>query len=296
MTPQHGLFEEPGNRAQYLEYTLKQGVALDDIKCALRRATSRLPNVFIAIAFGSNCWDSLQPLWRPTQLSDFVEQASAKGHLMPANQQDIFFWVHGETSSDVMPAVIQVSQAMAVIADLTLDLNGYKAPDARIITGFVDGTGNPKGDKRRTAAVVPDGQVGAGGSYVLGQKWTHKLPEFLQLSVPAQEQVMGRTKETNIEMEGAAMPPNSHVARTDIDVNDTPMKMYRRGTPYGNAGDYGLYFLAFACEQTRFERVIDSMLGKDDGVTDAMMDYSDAKTGSYWFMPSQEDLDALLMA
>lgn len=294
MTPQHGIFVEPGNRAQYLEYSLKSGVAVDDIKCALSDSIRDLPNVYIAVAFGSKCWDLLQPTWRPTQLCDFDEQASAKGHRMPASQQDIFFWIHGETSADVMPAVIQVSQAMRTFADLTLDLNGYKTPDARIITGFVDGTGNPKGDKRVQAAIVPEGAVGAGGTYVLGQKWTHKLPEFLQLSVTAQEQVMGRTKETNIEMEGAAMPPNSHVARTDIDVNDVPMKMYRRGTPYGNASDYGLYFLAFACEQTRFEQVIDSMLGKDDGVTDAMLDYSDAHTGSYWFMPSKDDLANLL--
>lgn len=296
MTPQHGLFEEPGNRAQYLEYTLKVDLTCDDIKHALNLAVSHISNACIAVAFGSRCWDVICPQWRPAQLSDFTEHVSVKGYVMPANQQDILFWIHGETSGDVMPAIIQVSQAMASIAELTLDLNGYKTPDARIITGFVDGTGNPKGDKRYTAAVVPEGQLGAGGSYVLGQKWTHKLPEFLQLSVPAQEQVMGRTKETNIEMEGAAMPPNSHVARTDIDVNDTPMKMYRRGTPYGNASDYGLYFLAFACEQTRFEHVIDSMLGKDDGVTDAMMDYSNAQTGSYWFMPSQEDLAGLLTA
>jgi|AZII01.1.fsa_nt_gi hypothetical protein len=40
--------------------------------------------------------------------------------------------------------------------------------------------------------------------------------------------------------------PKSDVAVDDIksalDVNDIPMKMYRRGTPYGNAGDYGFIF------------------------------------------------------
>ena len=123
---------------------------------------------------------------------------------------------------------------------LELDLDGYKTRDARIITGFVDGTGNPgTAEKKRAAAIIPEGQPGEGGSFVLGQKWTHRLQEFLSLSVTAQENVIGRTKETNIELEGTALPPESHVGRTDIDVDDVPMKMYRRGTPYGGGQDMG---------------------------------------------------------
>jgi len=214
---------------------------------------------------------------------------------MPATQRDIFIWVVGEDRGDVMAAVVQVTETLSAVADLVLDLDGFKTRDARILTGFVDGTGNPGTDeKKRAAALIPEGQPGEGGSFVLGQKWTHKLEAFLSMSVVAQEKVIGRTKETNIELEGTALPPESHVGRTDIDVNDVPMKMYRRGTPYGNGADKGLYFLAFACDMGRFTHVIDSMLGKTDGVTDRMMDFSDALTGSYWFMPSQEDLDAVL--
>ncbi len=290
---QPGLFDEPGCSSQYLEYHLKSA-SLSELREALSKVIQPVDGAFIDVAFGSACWDLLQPEWRPSQLRDFTTQSSPEGHRMPGTQTDIFIWIHGEDRGDVMNAVVQVSEAMAKVAETALDLSGYKTRDARILTGFVDGTGNPSGDKRTQAALVPEGEPGAGGSYVIGQKWTHHLREFLDLSVTAQENVMGRTKETNIEMEGAKMPPDSHVARTDIDVDDVPMKIYRRGTPYGNATDKGLYFMALSCEQTRFEHLIDSMLGKGDGVIDAMMRWSDAHTGSYWFMPSQPDLEAML--
>jgi putative iron-dependent peroxidase len=293
-TPQAGLFNEPGRSAQYLEYQFNNATD-QDIRSALKAAAAPVEGAAILFAFSKHTWERLGPGWTPSGLQDFTALSSAKGHVMPATQRDLFVWIVGEDRGDIMNAVVQVTQALEPLAELVLDLDGFKTRDARILTGFVDGTGNPGTDeKKRAAALIPEDEQGAGGAFVLGQKWTHRLEPFLNLSVVAQEKVIGRTKETNIELEGAELPPESHVGRTDIDVEDVPMKMYRRGTPYGGGSDKGLYFLAFACDMGRFTHVIDSMLGKTDGVTDAMMDYSDALTGSYWFMPSQEDLDSML--
>lgn len=292
-SPQSGLFDEPGRSSQYLEYQFKSA-AMDDVRSALRDALKPISGAHIMVAFGRTCWNRFQPAWCPNQLVDFTSRSSELGHVMPGTQCDLFIWVVGEDRGDIMTAVVQITEALADVADITLDLDGYKTREARLITGFVDGTGNPKGDQKVKAALIPYGEIGAGGSFVIGQKWTHRIKEFMSLSVTAQEKVFGRTKQTDIELEGAAQPPNSHVSRTDIDVNDIPMKMYRRSTPYGGGADKGMYFLAFACELTRFESVIDSMLGGDDGVTDALMDYSDCHTSSYWFMPAQEDLADIL--
>lgn len=292
-TSQKGLFDEPGSSVQYLEYQWKTA-PIDAVKFALSSARKTVPGAHILFAFGRSSWQRLKPSFLPEQLRDFGSRSSRKGHVMPSTQSDMFIWVVGEDRGDVMAAVVQVTEALNNVADLTLDLDGFKTKDARIITGFVDGTGNPKGDKKMKAALIPEGNVGEGGSFVLGQKWTHRYSEFMNLSVTAQEHVIGRTKESDVELEGAAQPPNSHVSRTDIDVNDVPMKMYRRSTPYGGGADKGIYFLAFAPALDRFDHVIDSMLGGDDGITDALIDYSDCHTGSYWFMPSQEDLDSVL--
>lgn len=108
---------------------------------------------------------------------------------------------------------------MNPVAELKLDLAGFQYLDSRDLIGFIDGTANPKGEKARSAALIPEDQPGAGGSFVLSQQWVHNLAAFNKLSQTEQEQVVGRTKPDSVELEGAAMPPTSHVSRTDFKEN-----------------------------------------------------------------------------
>tara|TARA_Y100001001_G_C8010037_1_gene309373 strand:- start:2493 stop:3419 length:927 start_codon:yes stop_codon:yes gene_type:complete len=292
---QPGLIEEPGRAAHYLEMTLTAPMQPQAVLAALKAALEPLAGAYIAVCFGADAWDQLNPQWRPQNLQPFTELKGENGYTMPATQSDLFFWIHGEDQGDVMDAVLQVHNAMADVASCVLDLAGFKNREARDLTGFVDGTGNPKGDKRLDAAQIPAGAAGAGGSYVLTQKWQHHLRDFNKLSVHEQQQVIGRTKTDNIELEGDDMPPTSHVSRTDVKIDGVGQKIYRRSTPYGGADDHGLYFLAFACDLSRITIQLDRMLGNTgDGYSDHLMKYSTAKTGGYWFMPSQSDLEALL--
>lgn len=294
MLYQPGLLEEPGRAAHYLEMTLSSadnGAVLAAFKAAIKPVNG----VWIALCFGAAAWDRFNPQWRPAKLVPFTHLDGANGYSMPATQGDVYFWIHGEDRGDVMDAVLQVHEAMRGVATCVLDISGFKNREARDLTGFVDGTANPKGDKRLDAALIPAGEPGAGGSYVLTQCWKHHLHSFNQLGVHEQQQVIGRTKSDNIELEGDDMPPTSHVSRTDVKVNGVGQKIYRRSTPYGGADDHGLYFLAFACDLDRIRIQLERMLGNTgDGYSDHLMKYSTARTGAYWFMPAQADLDALL--
>ena len=90
------------------------------------------------------------------------------------------------------------------------------------------------------------------------------------------------------------MPPDSHVSRTDVKVDGVAMKILRHSSPYGSAAEHGLYFVAFACEQRRFQIQLDRMFGvSGDGLHDQLVEYSHAVTGSYWFAPSAEELERL---
>jgi len=292
---QPGLLEEPGRSAHYLEMTINPETDRQVLLAAIRAAVSPREGAFIAVCFGAAAWDRLHPQWRPAELRPFTELQGENGYVMPATQSDLFFWIHGEDQGDVMDAVLQVHEAMRGLATCVLDLNGFKNREARDLTGFVDGTANPKGDKRLDATLIPQGEAGAGGSYVFSQKWQHHLHDFNQLNVHEQEQVFGRTKVDNIELRGDAMPPTSHVSRTDVKIDGVGQKIYRRSTPYGGADEHGLYFLAFACSLKRISIQLDRMLGNTgDGYSDHMMKYTTARTGAYWFMPSQADLTALL--
>lgn len=295
-TPQPGIFSE-GNRVQHaLEYALKGTAPLADVKAALKAARVAVPaNVAHVLALGPALWAGLARERMPSGLSDFQPLDGPKAHA-PATQRDILVWLHGPSRDVVFDAATAVDHALKRVAVRELDLPGFTYHDSRDMTGFVDGSANPKDMKgRHLAALVPDGEPGAGGAFVLSQRYVHNLDAFNALPQAAQERVIGRTKPDSIELEGDAQPADSHVSRTDLKIDGQGQKMYRRSMPYGTAGEHGLYFLAFACAQSRFEVVLKSMYGlTGDGVTDHLMGFSQAVTGSYWFAPSEEDLAAVV--
>jgi putative iron-dependent peroxidase len=192
---------------------------------------------------------------------------------------------------DNLDAGLAIHRAMAGVATLGLDEKGFKYHDSRDLTGFIDGTANPKEEAARAAALVSDDAPGAGGSFVLTQRWVHDLDAFESLPVADQERVIGRTKPDSIELEGDDMPPDSHVSRTDV----SSAKIYRRSAPFGSVAEKGLYFLAFACDIDRFDLLLRRMYGVTDGsIRDRLTVYSRPVTGSYWFAPSEEALSSLL--
>ncbi len=113
--------------------------------------------------------------------------------------------------------------------------------------------------------------------------------------MPEQERVIGRTKPDSIELEGDAMPPDSHVARTDVAVDGEAVKIYRRSAPFGTVAEKGLYVLAFAAAPKRFDILLGRMFGTwEDGIRDRLTDYSRPISGAYWLAPSEAALAALL--
>ena len=143
------------------------------------------------------------------------------------------------------------------------------------------------------AALVPDGDTGADGAFVVTQKWVHDLPKFVALPVGDQERVTGHAKPDSIKLEGAAMPADSHVSLTDVKLHGTELKIYRRSGSFGGAGEKGLYFIAFSCDPMRFDVMLQYIFGtSDDDLHDQLIHYSTPVSGSYWFAPSEEDLAA----
>lgn len=293
--PQMDIFREGSRHHHFLEFSLPEAAdraALIGAVAASRKAAANSPCAMV-VAFGPAAWKALAPGAFPAGLRDF-DAIEGTHHNAPATQRDVWFWVHGAERDDVFDLVMAINGAMAGIGTSALDLSGFMYHDARDITGFIDGTANPKDDARLEAALVAEGQPGAGGAFVIGQRWVHDLDAFNRLEVEDQQRVFGRTKPDSVELEGDAMPPWSHVSRTDLKVDGVAQKMYRRSAPWGTATEHGLYFLGFTCDIARFDAVLQSMFGlTGDGEYDHLTDFSQATTGSYWFAPAETDLDAL---
>lgn len=283
---QPGIFRHEFRHFHVIEFALRDGVSRPALLAALRAAmTPDGKDVATVVAFGPGC---------VAQLDDGVPAFPAFAAIdgpdnftMPATQHDVLFWVQARDSDVVFDAVNRIAGAFASIATAVVDLPCFTYHDSRDLTGFVDGSANPKGQAARTAALLPADQAGAGGSFVLTQRWNHDLAAFRSLPVAEQEMVIGRTKADNVEFDEARMPHTAHVARTDAAVDGEAMKIWRRSMPFGTAREHGLLFLAFSCRLGRFDVLLKRMAGAaDDGVRDRLTDFSTPVTGSYWFAPS----------
>jgi putative iron-dependent peroxidase len=294
--PQEGIFAEESSHHYYLEYRLLEATDPETLRSSLARClqkpASREP--WVVVGFGDLLWRRLAGDRVPQDLRPFDAIEGSAGRGAPSTQRDLLFWIHGTRHDRNFERALWLHRELGPCARLELDLAGFTYLDSRDLTGFVDGSANPEAQEARDAALLPEGAPGAGGSFVLTQRWVHELESFHALPVPEQEKVIGRTKADSVELEGEAMPRDSHVSRTDLDESGPDLKIYRRSAPYGRVGEHGLYFLAFSSQLHRFDLMLKRMYGvAGDGVHDRLIEFSRAVTGAYWFAPSRGELEAL---
>ncbi len=295
--PQPGIFAASQPRQYAIEYNVNGAADTDAVVAALTAARSALAEfadeTSSVIAFGPSLYRRLAGNRAPDNLESLATIGDG-GNSAPSTQRDLLLWIQGPAPDVVFDQAKAVTDALAPVASCVLEVPGFIYHDSRDLIGFIDGTANPTGDLIAETALVPEGQPGAGGGHMLTQKWVHDLDSFNALPVADQERVIGRTKKDSIELEGDAMPADSHVSRTDVKVDGDPQRLYRRSFPYGTVSEHGLYFLSFACDPARFDIQLRRMFGvSGDGVRDRLIDFSKVISGSYWFAPSLEDLDLI---
>jgi putative iron-dependent peroxidase len=292
---QPGIFGEGTSAHLHLEWSVRTDTSDDDLRGALCAAlglaeeTVTVGGVNSVLGFGANLWTRLSSV-RPAQLAPFAEVGVAPRHA-PATQRDVWLWIHGSSPDVVFDNGKDASGALRSIADLQLEQFGFRYRDSRDITGFIDGTENPPTWDALDVALIPDGEAGANGSYAMTQRWIHDLNRFHALSVEEQERVFGRTKPDSIEMGDDTKPASAHIARVVIEEDGEELEIYRRSTPYFGIAEHGLYFVAFAAERRRFELMLARMFGASgDGEHDHLTDFTHPVSGSFWFVPSLDDL------
>ena len=298
---QEAIFDERSRAHLCLEYRVDPGVQLD----ALRRAVSSAheaggeEDTCLVVAFGPALWRRVARTSIPVGLRDFEPLRGWQGHEAPASQRDLLFWIHAAGPDRVLDRGLGVQRALTSglgsQVRLELEQPGFVYHDSRDLTGFIDGTANPQAEERLEVALVADGEPGAGGSFVLSQRWLHDLAGWVRLSVPEQERVIGRTKADSIELADDEKPADSHLGRVEFSEDGVELALYRRSFPHGGVAEHGLYFLAFSCDLHRFDVLLRRMFGlADDGLHDALTAHSRPVSGSYWFAPAVEDLAAAL--
>ncbi|WP_396724804.1 Dyp-type peroxidase [Mucilaginibacter lappiensis] len=158
--------------------------------------------------------------------------------------------------------------------------------------GFVDGTENPHGQDRELFSMIGnDDPAYRGGSYLFVQKYIHNLTAWKELPTEQQEKVIGRYKANDIEMSDDVKPSNSHIALANV---GDDLKIVRDNMPFGNmsTNEMGTYFIAYASTFSTVQQMLNNMfIGSPEGNYDRILDFSTAKTGSLYFVPTFNMID-----
>ena len=289
--PQPGILALGTSAQTYLELDLVSPTPNpDDLLAAVAEISGGLMT-----GQGCNLVVGLRPaLWRrwapgsvPDGLHDFAEPVvGPDGFTMPATQHDLLVWVAAATRDVVFDEAMRAVRTLGGVASVAEETTGWTYHHHLDLTGFVDGTENPPMGAAAEYALVGGGP-GAGGSVLLLQRWDHDALAWEGLGVAGQEQVMGRTKFTNEEIE--ARRPTSHIARND---QDEVGQILRRNIAFGGLGHHGTLFVGLCGEQGVLQEMLRRMVGADGGGRDDLTRYTTPVTGAYYFLPAANDLPA----
>src|ERR1700749_2400484 len=87
------------------------------------------------------------------------------------------------------------------------EVHGFNYFDDRDLIGFVDGTENPVDQAAVSATIIgEEDSIFAGGSYVIVQKYLHDLKRWNEVPVSEQENIIGRSKLSDIEQDDTVKP------------------------------------------------------------------------------------------
>jgi putative iron-dependent peroxidase len=287
--PQFGIFAQGTIAHEFVEFDLRPDIDMRRATSAISRLRAPAVSaggVNLVIGFGADLWRAIAPQHAPPDATAFTRIGMLAGHQAPATQHDFWLWINGSSQDVVFEHARAAVAAVADVASVASEQSCFVHRDSRDLTGFIDGTANPMTHEAPVAALVPEGQPGAGGSHVLAMRWIHNLDAFEKLSVHDQERVFGRTKPNSIELKGDEKPDDAHIARVEIsDEAGEELPIYRRSVPYGTVAEHGLYFVAFSADRARFSRMLGRMFGTDDGRHDRLTDFSRPVSGAFYFAP-----------
>lgn len=290
--PQPGIFSMGARTHYYLELDLRPGADVTGVLEAIageQGSRSTTGGCNVVVAFSGTVWEGGGGVG-PAGFTAFESVVGHDGVTMPADQHDVWLWVSGPAYDVVFDTARLLAAACDPLATMATQRAGFTYGASRDLSGFEDGTENPPLDEAPRVATVPDGLPGEGGSVVLFQRWVHDLATLHALPVGEQELIFGRTKDRSEELDDEVKPSSAHIERVVIEEDGEELEVFRRSVPYGDLEEHGLLFVAFSADQARLEQMLDRMVGKEDGVVDAITRWSTPTSGAYYFAPP---LDAL---
>jgi len=284
---QAGILQPVPGQARYLFYSLVQPQAL-------RPALSRLAGVAdgerVVAMLGAS---TLEALGATVPGLREMPDLSGPDADVPRASTALCLWLRGEDRGDLvrLTHILEKFLAPAFHSDRVLEAFRHgRGPNGhgRDLTGYEDGTENPQGSEAESAALVRGAGPGLdGGSMAAVQQWVHDFDAFERMGQPGQDHAIGRRHSDNEELEDA--PDSAHVKRTAQESFEPEAFVLRRSMPWALAHQAGLMFVAFGHSFDAFEAQMRRMAGRDDGIVDALFQFTKPVNGAYFWCPPVVD-------
>jgi putative iron-dependent peroxidase len=275
---QPGILAPIPRHARYLTFGLKQGVGP---QAALRALAAIADGESCVVGLGAVLLFALQ---RKIEGLRPFPHYKGEGADVPSTPAALWCWLRGEDRGEIVLRAREVEKILAPAFETSGVIDAFKHGRGLDLTGYEDGTENPKGKKAAEAAIVQDKRAGFGGaSFVAVQQWVHDLDKFAAMPGKKQDDTIGRRKRDNKELAGA--PPSAHVKRTTQESFSPEAFVLRRSMPWADTTRAGLVFVAFGKSLAGFEAQLKRMAGAEDGTADALFTFTRPVTGAYFWCP-----------
>lgn len=278
MTAQPGILAPIPREARYLTFALKQGAQPSEVLKALAAGTDGkacVVGVGALLAFAMH---------KEIEGLRAFPHHTGGGAEVPSTPAALWCWLRGEDRGEIVLRAREIGRLLAPAFDAISAVDAFKHGRGLDLTGYEDGTENPKGKKAVAAAIVNDKRAGFGGSsFVAVQQWVQDLDRFASMPQKQQDNAIGRRKKDNVELGNA--PASAHVKRTAQESFTPEAFMWRRSMPWADATLAGLVFVAFGRSLDAFEAQLKRMVGAEDGITDALFTFTRPVTGAYYWCP-----------
>lgn len=270
--------------------------ALSDVPALKRGVGFRVPEsgLTCVVGIGAQAWSRMYPhVPAPAQLHPFQEIRS-EDRVAVATPGDLLFHLRAARFDMCFSLAQHIVERFGDAITPVDETHGFRSWDERDLLGFVDGTENPERFEAIASTLIANG-AWRGGSFVITQRYLHDLNAWNATSVSEQEDVIGRSKLSDIEQPEGVQPANSHVAANQLYAQDgSQLQILRDNLPFGNAsaGEFGTYFIGYANDPRVTEEMLHNMfVGRPAGNYDRILDFSTAVSGNLYFVPPRAFLE-----
>ena len=276
--------------ARYVTFDAVPEAGRDAIGAALRRLAEVADGDAIVVGIGPSLVAALGAA--VPGLREFPA-IGGQGVKVPSTALQLWCWLRGDDLGFLLHAMRKLQKILAPAFRIGHVLDAFRhalgeSGHGKDLTGYEDGTENPRGDDAVEAAIVHGRGAGLdGSSYLAVQQWVHDFDAFEALAGEEQDHHFGRRRSDNEEIEDS--PTWAHVKRTAQESFDPPAFMLRRSMPWLLSTQAGLMFVAFGKSHDAFVAQMRRMAGQEDGIVDAMFRISKPVNGAFLWCPPMRD-------